>query len=333
MRLFSKKNIIGIVLLIFVVIGVLFLVQRSKNDIDGYLDLGAKYLEAQEYDKAITAYTDALEIDDMNVDAYLGLADAYVGAGEKDKAIEILKEGYEKTGNERIGRKLDILGQMGEITILPMSQNVFELATLIANMDVWTINGKPYTSNDFSKMTPKSAALELGLIPIEYNPNDFLFQSGLYEANSPDNCIYVSEFGDDKFMMMDNNHFVDENGYFLSYYLQFNSSQANIDYYIGERFPFDSNSNILFDYLENNGLTSFENIISYISENELDIDSTPTSIELDLDFKTIYISPSSDEYAHIEVIPITGEPTDGNPSVSIYDAPQCDLQFHIYHGL
>ncbi len=113
MKELNKKGIIiAAVLVIALIIAVLVFMfsQGGKKSLEEYLDLGSKYLQEQDYDNAIAAFTEALKIDDMSVDAYLGLADAYVGKGDVDKAIEILETGYEKTGDERIQARLDELG-------------------------------------------------------------------------------------------------------------------------------------------------------------------------------------------------------------------------------
>ena len=72
-----------------------------------HLDLGRIYLTDLSYDKAVLEFTEAINIEPLNADAYLGLADAYEGVGDTDKAAEILEEGYEKTGDERLKKRLD----------------------------------------------------------------------------------------------------------------------------------------------------------------------------------------------------------------------------------
>ena len=115
----TKSHQIRIV--IYIIIGAviaavgIFLVLYSNNSKSGIslqdkLDLGHKYLVELSYDKAVLEFTDAIEIDPMNVDAYIGLADAYIGQGGTDKAVEVLEDGFDKTGDDRIKEKLDELG-------------------------------------------------------------------------------------------------------------------------------------------------------------------------------------------------------------------------------
>lgn len=97
------------VIILIVAVGLFSSSKGTGKNLDNYLVLGAKYLEDLDYDNAIAAYTKALEIDELSVEAYLGLADAYIGKGDVDKAIEILQKGNEKTGDERLQSKLELL--------------------------------------------------------------------------------------------------------------------------------------------------------------------------------------------------------------------------------
>lgn len=68
-----------------------------ENRLKRLLDLGDKYLTAQEYEQAVAAYSKAIEIDSKDVDAYLGLAEAYKGMGDMNAAYEVLESGYQQT--------------------------------------------------------------------------------------------------------------------------------------------------------------------------------------------------------------------------------------------
>ena len=110
-----------------------------------YYDLGMQYLEDDDYEQAIVAFTAAIEIDpkqavvyvgraqayiesgeteenlsaaltdyesaltldDMNPDIYLGIANVYIRQGDYEKAKEILNQAIEKLGeNEAIRNKI-----------------------------------------------------------------------------------------------------------------------------------------------------------------------------------------------------------------------------------
>jgi YD repeat-containing protein len=70
---------------------------------DAYLGQGAadEYLSA-----AFTDFETALSLDDTNADAYLGMAEVYIARKQFDAAMEILRQGVEKTGDQRLTDRL-----------------------------------------------------------------------------------------------------------------------------------------------------------------------------------------------------------------------------------
>ena len=50
----------------------------SSSNLDELLELGAKYLDEQNYQEAIITFEQAIKIDDKCAQAYIGLADAYI---------------------------------------------------------------------------------------------------------------------------------------------------------------------------------------------------------------------------------------------------------------
>lgn len=89
-----------------IIIAVILLNSNPETKLDVYLTNAAKYLVEMNYEQAIVEFDKILEIDPMNVEAYLGKARAYYAMGDVDKAIETLKDGYEKTGDNRIWKLL-----------------------------------------------------------------------------------------------------------------------------------------------------------------------------------------------------------------------------------
>ena len=112
MGFLKKKNILIIIIAAILLIGggvtAVMLVTSSigASAVETALKLAEKYLLEQNYEQAIIEYSKVLEIEPMNVDAIIGLAEAYIGLGDTEKALEILRDGYEKTGDERIGELL-----------------------------------------------------------------------------------------------------------------------------------------------------------------------------------------------------------------------------------
>lgn len=78
------------------------------------LDLGQKYLDNLDYEKAIASFEAVIKIDPMNTEAYLGISEAYVGLNNLNKALEITKEGYEATGNGELRNKIKEIEELIE---------------------------------------------------------------------------------------------------------------------------------------------------------------------------------------------------------------------------
>ncbi len=91
------------------------------------LDLGQKYLSEMNYEEAVVAFNQAIEIDPRSVDAYLGLADAYIGLGDEEAALAALQTGYEATGDERLKARIDEINAareaLGGEAALPAEEN------------------------------------------------------------------------------------------------------------------------------------------------------------------------------------------------------------------
>ena len=83
------------------------LFRAPASSLSRQLELGQRYIEEQDYESAIIAFNQVLEIDPKNVDAYLGLAEAYVGMNDLQTAVNILQKGYDLTGDETMKEKLD----------------------------------------------------------------------------------------------------------------------------------------------------------------------------------------------------------------------------------
>ena len=77
---------------------------------EGYTGRGSAYLGQGSADEYLTAaFTDfetALSLDDANADAYLGMAEVYIARKQFDEAMEILRQGVEKTRDQRLSDRL-----------------------------------------------------------------------------------------------------------------------------------------------------------------------------------------------------------------------------------
>ena len=77
-----------------------------SNRMSRALDLGARYLEEQNYEQALVEFDKVISIDPMSVDAYLGKAQAYEGMGDTEQLLAVLQTGYEQTGDGQIKEQL-----------------------------------------------------------------------------------------------------------------------------------------------------------------------------------------------------------------------------------
>ena len=97
--------------LISIILGIILCAEVSvfafqiKNDYTSYsknLDLGNKYLLEMDYDSAVTAFSRAIEIDEMTPDAYIGRGDAYAALGDYAKAWADYEKAEELSGRHDI---------------------------------------------------------------------------------------------------------------------------------------------------------------------------------------------------------------------------------------
>ena len=84
------------------------------------LSLGEKYLSELEYDKAVIAFSKAIEIEPRNIGAYLGLAEAYEGLGQDEDAIKALQDAIAivedaKDDKELIDNSEDVYIKLAEL--------------------------------------------------------------------------------------------------------------------------------------------------------------------------------------------------------------------------
>ena len=66
---------------------------QKKMTVQDYLDLGEKYLTEANYEKAIIAFTKAIEVEPKALKAYEGLTNAYIKTENYEKAQEALETG------------------------------------------------------------------------------------------------------------------------------------------------------------------------------------------------------------------------------------------------
>ncbi len=106
----------SIAAIICIVVGILLVgKENTKKRYEEKVVTAEKYLSAGNYQAAITAYNEALELNEDDEDLYEQLAMAYMEIDERDKADEILTLGYQKTKSERIKDLLKNLLSYGDL--------------------------------------------------------------------------------------------------------------------------------------------------------------------------------------------------------------------------
>lgn len=126
----NKKSLIAIIIaVIAVLVGVfVFITTSAKNpdrELKLQLDLGARYLQENNYEQAIAAFDVAISIDPKCSEAYIGLANTYVAMAKEaiasgdtelamgyyDMAIEVLERGINETDDDQLKDLLEDIKQ------------------------------------------------------------------------------------------------------------------------------------------------------------------------------------------------------------------------------
>ena len=172
--------IIGVVLLLCLMGAGIFAMtaNSAEKKLADQLDLGRKYLDELDYERAIVAYGAAINIDPMNVEAYLGMAEAYEAMGDLDMALQILEQGYEKTTDDTLMKEMERLRQcLKSVGIRPVEGEIvlpyaMDHSVYFSTLQQWKYN--PGISISAQEGTEVRAAL--GGTVIEIYVDDILGQ-------------------------------------------------------------------------------------------------------------------------------------------------------------
>ena len=112
----NKWIILCAVFLLGIVLAVMIFAISGKEtgSVQEKLLLAERYMSEMNYEQAVVVYKSIIEIDPKNVEAYLGLAEAYIGQGMYQQAENCLKEGYDRTNDEKIADKIEEVGKQIE---------------------------------------------------------------------------------------------------------------------------------------------------------------------------------------------------------------------------
>lgn len=141
----KKKIIIGfsIIALIIVSLAVSILMVKilPERRLKSLLSLGEKYLSEMNYEDAIAAFEEALQIDPKTEDAYIGIANVYIGLKDYKKALDAIERGISVLGET--DKLLELRTQIEE---LMRQQEQEEAEKLTAQGDSTT----PASAEDWS---------------------------------------------------------------------------------------------------------------------------------------------------------------------------------------
>lgn len=115
-------------------------------------DLGMRYLNEQNYEEAILAFTEAIRIDKNNVDAYVQLANLYEQLDRLEKLREVLTQAVEATGDEALATRLAALPPALPAAYMDHMQYMDGLG-YSATYDYWT-NYQPATPELEAALAP-----------------------------------------------------------------------------------------------------------------------------------------------------------------------------------
>lgn len=104
------KRLFGLCLSVLLLLGMTACGNNPTTWQEQY-DLGVRYLSEGNYEEAIIAFSAAIEIDSRQAVAYEQLSYAYQEIGDLDRAIEVLRAGYEVTGDDGLLESLELLQQ------------------------------------------------------------------------------------------------------------------------------------------------------------------------------------------------------------------------------
>lgn len=103
-KILSKEKIIIVCVAVVALIAIIVIAMnvnanKSNNELQKLLDLGNKYLAEMDYEQAIVAFQNAIDIDPKCEDAYDALIDIYIELGDYDSALEITQMAMENVDN------------------------------------------------------------------------------------------------------------------------------------------------------------------------------------------------------------------------------------------
>lgn len=160
---YRKKLVIaiavGVILLAAIAVSVIFFAgDKEESQYNTKITEADKYLKDQDYEKAETAYLEAIDIDPKQEPAYIKLADTYVEQHKEGEALSILETAtQELPDSKKIKAKYDEIASSDYVQAMKaydefLSQDTITVGDSIGGTNVWHCSScdfaLPYISND-----------------------------------------------------------------------------------------------------------------------------------------------------------------------------------------
>lgn len=119
---FSHKKLLAIVIGVLVIIGAavavaLYINYGQHGEYHQQIRTGDQYLKEQDYDKAETAYLDAIKLEPKQEKGYIKAADLYIKQENYEEAEKILTSGKQTAGGSKIKKKLKQVEKLKESSV------------------------------------------------------------------------------------------------------------------------------------------------------------------------------------------------------------------------
>lgn len=292
----KKKNLLPIIVAVLaVIIGLIVFIILNANGAEKklykHLDLGNKYLNEEDYERAIAEFTTAIQIDPKSPEAYLGLANAYIGLSDYESAKSTLENGIEslnKASNtddaSQLQKKLDELQATLDAknnVVEEISENVAEEwdKEILEDEQLQLIEIKPLID---------SANLDnlWGRNWLDWTAEDFISTYGLVlDSSIPDARMYFNDDGTCQVQESDGCAWLNKRVYLYEYHEKTETlfiAPNNTTYcYLFEDIFEAYYDDTLSKYLIENDLTTYEGAKKYFGIDDSSEDSTFYEINTD----------------------------------------------------
>ncbi|WP_020225057.1 tetratricopeptide repeat protein [Holdemania massiliensis] len=154
------------ILLVLIIISLSLLAcsAENKGDVSSQYNLGIKYVNEGNYEEAILAFEEAINIEPKNSDLYLNIADILIRKNLFEEAETILERGYKETKSKEIKEKLDEFksgiikdntGQIRKESAYDTSQNLIWYRVYNVEFDHGSQDGEIISYNHLGEETSR----------------------------------------------------------------------------------------------------------------------------------------------------------------------------------